>query len=90
MTLEKYVEILNWTARQLPRLKLGQKLQAALPCVKDLPVDSTTWCHLVAEFGRMFFHVAGQPRIVDETRSRIGQTRYHIRRPASELFAGNS
>jgi len=86
LTLDQYVEVLNWTARQLPRLKRGWPIQAAPPAFTACPLTPTVWCQLVREFGKLFCQVAGQAQTVDSARSRLGQNRYYLKGPARDLL----
>ena len=90
LTLDQYVEVLNWTARQLPRLKRGWSIQDAPLAFTACPLTPTVWCQLVREFGKLFCQVAGQAQTVDTTRSRIGQNRYYLKRPARDLLTSDA
>lgn len=90
LTLDQYVEVLNWTARQLPRLKRGWSVQEAPPAFAACPLPPTVWCHLVREFGKLFCQVAGEAQTVDATRSRLGRNRYYLKRPARDLLTSDA
>lgn len=90
LTLDQYVEVLNWTARQLPRLKRGWSIQAAPPVFAQCPLSPQVWCQLVREFGKLLCQVAGQAQTVDATRSRLGHNRYYLKRPAHDLLTSDA
>ena len=85
MSLGDYLELLDWTVRQLAQGKKGRipLFGAGLPTppepiLERLQLDQKGWCDLVAHFGRRFFVVAGAPTTIDDTTSRINQHRYHV------------
>lgn len=57
------------------------------PILKQLKLDRRSWFDLVADFGKLFIHVAGCPRTIDAIRSRVGQHRYHVRGRARSLLS---
>ena len=86
MSLEDYLETLDWTARQIAPGKCGRTPAEVPPVLKRLGLDSKTWCELVSDFGRLFCTVAGRPECVDPLRSHCTHRRYHLRRRARELL----
>ena len=48
------------------------------------------WCDLVADFGRLFYNVAGQPKTIDVTPSQITQQRYYLSGETRKLFVSTS
>jgi hypothetical protein len=82
-----YLQLLDWTARQLSPGKAGVTPAMALPIFERLSLDPKIWCDLVGEFGRLFCNVAGSPQTIDATSSRVSQQRYHMRGRTRELFA---
>ena len=87
LPVSAYLELLDWTARELPTGKRGSTPQSALPIFRRLSIDPAIWCELVGGFGRLFQNVAGHPQTVDARRSRIGSHRFHTRRQERKLFA---
>ena len=87
MSEDVYLKLLDWTGRQIHRGSRGRIPTHCEPVLKTLGLDRRTWCELVAQFGKLFIHVAGRPRTIDATRSRVGQHRYHLRAKARSLLA---
>ena len=87
MSLEDYLELLDWSARQVVSGKRGKAPENLPPVLKRLGLDRDSWCELVSDFGKLFCTVAGRPEQVDLMRSHRTQRRYHLRRRARELFA---
>jgi len=81
-----YVELLDWTARQIVTGKRGATPEEAPPIFERLKIKPAVWCELVTRFGKLFSLVAGQPHRVDEFRGRVRRKRYHVRQAARELL----
>ena len=86
MSLAAYLELLDWTARSLRTDKRGATPASAAPIFERLGIGAETWCHLVRDFGRLFYTVAGRPHEIDARRSRSGQHRYKAKPAARELL----
>ena len=89
LPLAGYLELLDWTARQLAVGKSGSTPKDAPPIFARLSIEPTAWCKLVGGFGRLFCNVAGLPQTIDTTRSRIGQHRYHVPKRTREMFTAS-
>ena len=85
MTLAAYLELLDWTARQLTPGKSGATPERAPPILERLKIEPEVWCELVKNFGQLFSLVAGKPQHVDAYRSRT-RRRFHVRSAARELL----
>ena len=81
-----YVELLDWTARQMVTGKRGATPEDAPPIFERLKIKPAVWYELVTRFGKLFSLVAGQPHRVDEFRGRLRKKRYHVRQAARELL----
>ena len=81
-----YVELLDWTARQMVTGKRGATPDDAPPIFERLKIKPAVWYELVTRFGKLFSLVAGQPHRVDEFRGRLRKKRYHVRQAARELL----
>ena len=86
ISLPDYLSLLDWTSRQLYGNKRGRTPQGVKPILERLGLEANAWCKLVGRFGRLFINVAGKPQTISDTRSRIGQHRYHLRKEARELL----
>lgn len=89
MSIEDYLELLDWSARQRVKGKRGYTPEGITPVLNRLGLDSSSWCELVSDFGKLFCTVAGRPEQVDALRSHRTHRRYHLRRRARELFASS-
>jgi hypothetical protein len=87
MSVASYLELLDWTARELRSDKRGATPACAAPIFERLGIDADTWCELTRDFGKLFSIVAGKPKVIESTRSRRRHQRYRIRNRAKELLA---
>jgi REP element-mobilizing transposase RayT len=87
MSTRAYLELLDWTARQVAQGKPGSTPLDAPPIFERLQIKPLAWCELVSKFGVLFSLVAGRPQCVDSYRSRLRGSRYHLRQSARELLS---
>ena len=87
MSLEAYLELLDWTARQVVPGKQGSTPADAPAILQRLRLEPATWIELVCEFGKLFHLVAGRPQVIDATRSRRRHSRFRTRARTRELLA---
>lgn len=86
MSLESYIELLDWTARQIVPGKRGSTPEEAPAILERLQLDASAWCELVRDFGSLFSLVAGRPQVIDATRSRGRQSRFRVPPRLRELL----
>jgi hypothetical protein len=51
-----------------------------------MKLDREARCDLLANFGKRFFHVAGEPKTIDTTPSRVNQHRYYLPSQTRKVF----
>ena len=86
MSEPAYLQLLDWTARQLRHGKRGATPKCAKPLFERLGLNRTQWLGLVNSFGKLFAVMAGQPDRVDAQRSRDGTRRYRAPQAARDLL----
>ncbi len=86
MSLEDYLLLLDWTARQSVEGKRGKTPKCVPPVLNRLGLAPSSWCELVNDFGKLFSGVAGKPSVVDAMRTPHGHRRMYLRRRARELM----
>jgi REP element-mobilizing transposase RayT len=86
MSVASYLELLDWTARELRSDKRGATPASAAPIFERLGINADSWCELTRDFGKLFSTVAGKPKVIECTRSRRRHQRYKIRNRAKELL----
>ena len=87
MSLDDYLLLLDWTARQSAKGKRGRTPSCVPPILQRLGLAQSSWCELVSDFGKLFSSVAGKPEVVDSMRTPHGHRRMYLRRRARELMA---
>jgi len=61
LTTTQYLEILDWTGRQIRNPNEGSIPESMPPILERLGIRSESWLVTVVEFGRRFGHVVGSP-----------------------------
>ena len=61
MTLDQYLELVDWTGRQLRTGKAGRVPPDLLPILGRLDCRQAVWLELVKNFRRRFRRLAGRP-----------------------------
>ena len=77
LPLTKYLELLDWTGRQIRADKRGSIPAELAPILKRLGLDSDNWCNLVSHFGRLFKRAAGTAASLSTEAKRRGQRYLH-------------
>ena len=86
MELQEYLQLLDWTARQIAPGKRGSTPDYLPPVLKRLGLAADSWNELVCKFGKTFVHVAGRSDAVDRLRSHITRRRFRLRPAARKLL----
>ena len=87
ISLARYLELLDWTGRQLRSHKRGAIPDQLAPILKRLGIDSSDWCDLVKKFGRLFKRAAGSPESLASEATRRGLSYMHA--PGGSLLTGD-
>ena len=77
ISMTRYLELLDWTGRQLKSGKRGAIPNELAPILKRLGIDSGGWCDLIQKFGRLFKRAAGSPESISSEAERRGQSFMH-------------
>lgn len=71
MSLTSYLQLLDWTGRELKASKRGSIPAELEPILDRLGLDAIQWCRLVEDFGRIFKRAAGRGcRLAEEAKRR--------------------
>ncbi|WP_413431585.1 transposase [Crateriforma spongiae] len=73
VSLSRYLELLDWTGRQLREDKAGSIPDHLAPILTRIGVDAHGWCDVVTRFGRVFKRAAGTPESLAAEAIRTGQ-----------------
>lgn len=90
MSVAEYLDLLDWTAREIRSDKRGSTPASAKSIFERLGIEAEVWCELTRDFGSLFSTVAGNPKVIELTRSRQRHQRYKICRRAKELLTSSS
>ena len=85
MSLASYLELLDWTGRQLRAAKRGTIPSHLAPILTRIGLDSDSWCDLVRKFGRVFKRAAGTTDSLQAEAARRGQQYLHA--PGRKLLS---
>lgn len=86
MTLDKYLELLDWTGRQIRGDKRGSIPASLAPILERLEISDETWVDCIKNFGRWFGWAVGQEKALTGERDRIGHHRIRGRSQAASVF----
>ena len=73
VSMARYLELLDWTGRQLRAEKVGSIPVHLAPILQRIGLDALGWCDVVRKFGRIFKRAAGTPESLAGEASRRGQ-----------------
>jgi len=73
ISLRAYLELLDWTGREIRSDKRGAIPGHLAPILKRLGLNPANWCDLVQKFGRYFKRAAGTAEHLQEEAERRGQ-----------------
>ncbi|MBX3420053.1 MAG: hypothetical protein KF752_00715 [Pirellulaceae bacterium] len=88
LTTVEYIQLLDWTARQVVAGKRGSTPELAPPIFERLKLGMSpdTFGELVGSFGKLFKLVAGKPSVVDAHRSQRRRKRFRMDSAARRLL----
>jgi hypothetical protein len=72
MSEEQYLQLIDWTGRQVRRDKRGAIPAELAPILDRLQLSSETWVETVQHFGRWFHRAAGTPQSLAKEAERRG------------------
>ncbi len=84
MSLARYLELLDWTGRQLRKKKRGSIPEHLAPILTRLGIETKGWCELVSRFGRLFKRVTGTSHSVSQEAARRSQS--WLQAPGTSYF----
>ena len=67
-----YLQLLDWTGRQLRSGKCGSIPNHLAPILSRIGLDAPAWCDLVTRFGRLFHRAAGTAEHLADEAARRG------------------
>ncbi len=73
ISLESYLELLDWTGREVSRRKRGSIPKQVEPILQRLGLDGPTWCDVVTQFGCRFKRAVGTANELSQEATRRGR-----------------
>jgi len=86
ISLDDYLELLDWTGRQVRSDKRGAIPEHLAPILDRLAINSNLWTELVTKFDSYFSHVVGRASQVVERAKQAGRSCYRGRGRCAEAF----
>lgn len=86
MRLDQYLELLDWTGRQVRQDKRGAIPGGLAPILERLQLPGESWLELVTNFGRLFRRSAGMPESLRRDAEKRGRRRAVGVRASRQLF----
>ena len=77
ISVEDYLELVDWTGRQISKGKRGRIPEACGPILKRIGLDRSMWCDLVNDFGKLFRRVAGNRTSLAKSAQSGGHSHRH-------------
>ena len=72
--MAKYLELVDWTGRQLHKGKRGKIPSHLAPMLSRIGLDGSSWCEVVERFGKIFKRAAGGTEAMAEEAARRNQS----------------
>jgi hypothetical protein len=86
MELDEYLELLDWTGRQVKEGKPGKIPGHLANILERLEIEADSWVHTVLHFGSLFHRVAGKVQSILQATQRAGQQWLRGKPAAREVF----
>jgi hypothetical protein len=87
MQADEYLQLLDWTARQVREDKPGSTPESLPPILERLGLEPKMYLEQVKLFGRMFSAAAGQAQSLATARSLRTNRKFFVRKLARSVFA---
>ena len=72
ISLTQYLDLLDWTGRQIRKCKSGAIPQHLSPILARIGLNESSWCELVSKFGKVFKRAAGTVDHLSDDAARRG------------------
>ena len=88
ISLSRYLELLDWTGRQIHRKKSGSIPDHLAPILERIGISASNWCDLVKRFGKLFKRAAGTAESIATEAVRRGLGYMHA--PGAALISSTN
>ncbi len=86
MSERSYLELLDWTGRQIRADKPGSIPDSLAPLLNRLDINTDRWVKTVDRYGSLFFRIAGRAESMVEQAARVGRRWLHGIAASREAF----
>ena len=73
LSLNEYIELIDWTGRQVKEGKRGAIPAHLKPILTRLNIDADNWVDTVRSFGKLFYRIAGTIESIIQKTTKAGQ-----------------
>jgi hypothetical protein len=88
-TQKAYLELLDWTGRQLHHGKSGTIPGHLAPIMKRLEIDGKNWLETVTHFGTWFYRVAGKVESLAKAAHCFGRKWFRGKQQSAQAFTSS-
>ncbi len=85
-SLDQYIELLDWTGRQLQADKPGTVPAHLQPVIQRLEIDAENWLETTSCFGKRFYRIAGVADKIQEAAAKAGKRFFKGLQAARVIF----
>ena len=89
MTLEDYIQLIDWTGRQIKYGHKGAIPDHLAPIMDRLQIDSSRWLNTVSAYGSLFRRVAGRLDSMLKAAQSTGRGGFAAQKPVGWLFTSS-
>jgi hypothetical protein len=90
LSLDHYLELIDWTGRQIRSDKRGHLSPELRPVLERLDLDVEAWVDNVARYGGLFQRIAGKLERLGELAQRAGRAWFQGQQGARRLYSTGS
>jgi hypothetical protein len=90
LSVDEYLELLDWTGRQIHAGKPGTIPEHLAPILKRLSLEVGAWVRMVNRFGDLFWRVVGHAEAMVKAARVAGRRWFKGLASSREVFASNS
>ena len=86
MSLEQYIELVDYTGRCYKEGKSGRMSDELSPIMERLNLDTEHWVENIQKYGKLFYRIAGQVDRIKEAASQSSQRWFRSREAGQQLY----
>ena len=87
LTQQSYLELLDWTGRQIRADKPGYIPDSLAPLLEQFSIDTERWLGTVDHYGSLFYRLVGRVEQMVEHARKLGRRWYRGLTSSSKAFS---